>query len=151
MRLEVYGVNNLNFVEFNITGDNEGYQHCDKDSMFMDSELFNLYSECFEKSNNLYDYFGPTKYNARNIVVLLNELQSFFKKIQQIESLDSFLDFTGNIFLGANFVLELEKIDKSWRLNWELHCKKLQNINTKLITLVNRCIEEDRTLWIIGY
>ena len=75
MRLEIYGATNLNFVEFNITGDGESIQRCDKDSLYMDSELFSLFSECFENSNNLYDYFGPTKYNARNIIVQLNALK----------------------------------------------------------------------------
>ena len=151
MRLEIYGVNNLNFVEFNITGDTDTFQQCDKDSQYMDTELFNLFSECFEKSNNLYDYFGPTKYNSRNIVILLNELKNNFATIKTIDSYEGFVDFTGSKFLGANFVIELEKHDKNWRSNWELYQTKLTNINQQLIELVNQCIMEERTLWLIGY
>jgi hypothetical protein len=151
MRLEIYGANNLNFVEFNITGDGETIQRCDKDSLYMDSELFNLFSECFEKSSNLYDYFGPTKYNIRNIVVLLNALKANFDRIDKINSYESFVDFAGSRFLGSGFVIEVEKIDKNWRLNWEQYKQKLVGINQQLIELVNRCIDEERILWLIGY
>lgn len=151
MRLEIYGANSLNFVEFNITGDGETIQRCDKDSLFMDSELFNLFSECFESSSNLYDYFGPTKFNARNIVILLNTLKANFERIDRINSYENFVDFVGSRFLGSGFVVEIEKHDKNWRLNWEQYKLKLVSINQQLISLINRCIEEERTLWLIGY
>ena len=151
MRLEIYGATNLNFVEFNITGDGESIQRCDKDSLYMDSELFSLFSECFENSNNLYDYFGPTKYNARNIIVLLNALKDNIDRIERVNSFDNFVDFAGSKFLGSGFVMEIEKIDKNWRLNWEQYKQKLIGINKQLIKLIERCIEEERTLWLIGY
>jgi len=151
MRLEIYGATNLNFVEFNITGSVESIQRCDKDSLYMDSELFSLFSECFESSNNLYDYFGPTKYNSRNIIILLNALKANFDKIDKVNSLDNFVDFVGSKFLGSGFVMELERIDKSWRLNWEQYKQKLIVINQQLIKLIDRCVEEERILWLIGY
>lgn len=151
MRLEIYGANNLNFVEFNITGDMEAFQRCDKDSYFMDTELFNLFSDCFERSNNLYDYFGPTRYNARNIVILLNELSAHLRKIDNIDSYENFIDFAGDKFLGSNFIVEIEKIDKNWRANWQLYKAKLKDINQQLIDVVNQCIENERVLWLVGY
>jgi hypothetical protein len=151
MRLEIYGVNNLNFVELNITGDTDSFHQCDKDSKYIDTEVYNLFSECFENSSNIYDYFGPTKYNSRNIVILLNELNKHLTKIQRIDSFENFIDFTGDKFLGANFVIELDKYDKNWRLNWGLYQTNLISINEQLIELVNQCITDDRTLWLIGY
>lgn len=151
MRLEIYGANNLNFVEFNITGDMEAFQRCYKDSYFMDTELFNLFSDCFERSNNLYDYFGPTRYNARNIVILLNELSAHLRKIDNIDSYENFIDFAGDKFLGSNFIVEIEKIDKNWRANWQLYKAKLKDINQQLIDVVNQCIENERVLWLVGY
>ena len=151
MRIEIYGVNNLNFVEFNISGDNDTYQPCDKDSLYMDTEMFNLFSGCFERSNNIYDYFDPTKYNSRHFVVLSNELKLNAQIIKKIDGYERFVDFTGSIFLGSNFVLELEKIDKNWKLNWELYRSKLLAVNEQLIDIINRCMIEDRILWLIGY
>lgn len=151
MRLELYGKSNLNFVEFNITGDNEAYKLCDDESLYLDTEVFNIFTNCFEKSEKLFDYFGPTRYNSRNIVPLLNELKKNYNKIKDINSLDFFIDFVGNSFLGKNLIFEIEKHDKNWSLNWEQYCKKLGLINKDLINLVNKCMEESRTLWVIGY
>jgi hypothetical protein len=81
----------------------------------------------------------------------MNELKRFKHKIEQITSLDGFLDFTGSIFLGSNFVLEIEKLDKNWSLNWESYSKKLQDVNNQLIDLVNNCMEKEKVLWLIGY
>jgi hypothetical protein len=151
MRFELYGANNLNFVEFNITGNPDFFERCDKGSFYIDSEIFNLFSECFERSNNLFDYFGPTKYNPRNIVVLLNELKNTHSVIRKIRNQSQFMDFVSDKFMGSSFVLELEKFDKNWRLNWELYCTKLLELIQQFISLVNRCMDEEKTLWVIGY
>jgi hypothetical protein len=151
MRLELYGKGNLNFVEFNTTGDNDAYKSCDDESLYIDTEVFNLFTHCFERSNKLFDYFGPTRYNPRNIIPLLNELKSNLNDLNEIKSLDHFIDFVGSQFLGTNFIYEIEKLDKSWSLNWQQYCRKLADLNTKLINIVSRCIEDSRTLWVIGY
>jgi hypothetical protein len=151
MRLEIYGKGNLNFVEFNITGDNDAYKRCDDESQYMDTDVFNLFTHCFEKSEKLFDYFGPTRYNSRNIIPLINELKMNHKKIKEINSLDFFIDHVSSTFLGTNFIYEIQKHDKSWSLNWEQYSRKLSIINNSLINLVNKCIEQSRTLWVIGY
>jgi hypothetical protein len=151
MRFELYGSNSLNFVEFNITGTTDLFQRCDKDSYYIDTEIFNLFSECFEKSNNLFEYFGPTKYNPRNSIVLLNELKTLQVSIKKVQTYNQFLDFVGSKFMGSNFVFELEKFDKNWDLNWELYCTKLIETIHQLITLINRCLDEDKILWVVGY
>lgn len=151
MRLEIYGKGNLNFVEFNTTGDNEAYKPCDDESLYMDTDVFNLFTHCFEKSEKLFDYFGPTRYNSRNIIPLLNELKANHQKLTEINSLDYFIDFVGSTFLGTNFIFEIEKVDKSWGLNWQQYCRKLIIVNNGIISVVNKCIEQSRTLWVIGY
>jgi hypothetical protein len=151
MQFEMYGADSLNFVEFNTTGDFEAFQRCDKDSLYMDTDLFNLFSDCFEKSNKLYEYFGPTRYNSRNTVVLINELKANCKVFEQINDYKSFVSFIDDKFLGAEFFTELEKVDKDWHSNWEQYKVKLIDINQQLINLINCCINEERILWVIGY
>jgi hypothetical protein len=151
MRIEIYGKGNLNFVEFNTTGDNEEYNPCDDESLYLDTEVFNLFTPCFEKSEKMFDYFGPTRYNSRNIIPLLNELKVLQTKLKEITSFDFFIDFIGSSFLGTNFIYEIEKLDKNWHLNWEQYCQKLIMISNQLISLVIKCIDQSRTLWVIGY
>lgn len=151
MRLEFFGIEKLNFVEFNLSGDDLNFTRLSGESRFINSEVFNLFAVCFEKSNELYEYFEPTKFNARKIVVLKNELSSYLDTLNSIKSSSQFEKFIDNIFLGKSFLVELELMDSQWVENWELYLSQLKEVNNEMIALVDRCIDESRILWIIGY
>ena len=151
MKIEIFDYNQLNFVELNTTGDNDNYIKCHHSSRYMHSEVFNLFTECFESSNSLYEYYGPTKYNARQIVPLKNKLEKNLGRLNKINNQDAFIEFIGNIFLGKDFIIQLQKMDKTWDLNWEQYLTKLKKLNRDLITVVDECIEQGRILWVIGY
>lgn len=151
MRLEFFGIERLNFVEFNITGDDLNCKRLSEESRFISSEVFNLFASCFEKSNDLFDYFEPTKFNARKIVVLRNQLLAYLQVLKEITNSKDFVAFIDDIFLGKAFLTEIELIDSSWRENWSLHHSHLVGINEEMINIVDRCIDEARILWIIGY
>ncbi len=151
MRLEIYDSNKLNFVELNTSGDNENYIPLDESSKFIDSEVFNLFTDCFESSNKLYEYFGPTKYNSRKIVPLRNALFENLESFTKIETKLDFIEYIGNKFLGKDFILSIERIDRSWENNWETYLIKLKELNKGLINIVEDCIENEKILWVIGY
>jgi hypothetical protein len=151
MRLEIYESDKLNFVELNTTGDANDYEKCHQESKYVDSQLFNLFTSCFETSNPMYEYYGPTKYSTRMLIPLKNELISMVSRLDKIKSKDGFVDFVGSIFLGHEFLIELEREDKSWADNWEQYTIKVKKVNLDLINIVDRCLSEDRTLWVIGY
>ncbi len=151
MKLEFFGSDSLNIVELNTTGDNENYIKCDIESQYLHSEVFNLFTSCFENANKLYEFFGATKYNARKIVPLRNELLQKMEKMEKISSLEQFEGFIGQIFLGQDFIDALDKEYADWKLNWEYYRDKLIEINKGLIEIAEKCIEEQRVLWVIGY
>ena len=151
MKLELFDYNALNFVELNTTGDNDNYIRCAQESKYVSTDVFNLFAKCFENSNKLYEYFGPTKYNARRIVPLRNELLTYKNQLQSLESKEDFFEHVSSIFLGNNFLLKIEKMDKNWEKNWEQYRDKLLNMNNQLLMIVEDCIENEKVLWVIGY
>jgi hypothetical protein len=151
MRCELYESDKLNFIEFNITGDNESCNKCDQQSRFMDSAFFSLFASCFEKSHPLYEHFGPTRYNARMFIPLKNELKKLLNTLEAIKDQEMFISFIGSAFLGHEFALELQRTDKNWELNWEIYKSKLIQASNDIISLVDQCIDNDRILWVIGY
>jgi hypothetical protein len=151
MKLEVFDYNHLNFVELNTSGDNDNYSKCHHTSKYIHSEVFNLFTHCYERSNNLYEYYGPTKYNSRQIVPLRNELQKNLEVMDAIESRDQFIEFMSGIFLGKEFIMELQKTDRTWDLNWMQYLTKLREINKTMIALADDCISKELVLWVIGY
>ena len=51
MRLEFFGIEKLNFVEFNITGDDLNFNRLSDESRYLHSEVFNIFAHCFEKTS----------------------------------------------------------------------------------------------------
>ncbi len=58
MRIELYSSEYLNIVELNTTGDNDNYIKGDSESKYLESEVFNLFANCFENANKLYEFFA---------------------------------------------------------------------------------------------
>ncbi len=151
MNLTIYDSKELNFVELNYTGGNDTYIRCDKESKYIDSIVFNLFSPCFESANKLYEYYGPTKYNARKIIPLRNELLKFLEKLQAIKSVKDFKDLISINFLGKEFLDSLKKEHPDWEMNWKAYSNKLTSINKEIITLAEKCADEEKILWVVGY
>jgi hypothetical protein len=151
MRLSFFSLDELNFVEFNITGDNLNCQRLSAESYYLESEIFNIFVSCFELSNDLYEYFEPTKFNARKIVILRNELMNFLEKFSQINQQIDFLSFLNDTFLGKSFIEKLDVSEPNWHDNWEHYHQSLLSVNREMINIVERCIDEGRILWVIGY
>jgi len=151
MKLEIYDHHELNFVELNITGTNSQYIKCDPESKYLDGCIFKLFAESFEKANNLYEYYGATKYNPRFIVPLRNRLLTNLTVLDRMKSSTEFQDHINAKVEGKEFLLALIRQDKNWLDRWKVYLEKLIKINKELIDLVDFCIDEDRILWVIGY
>ncbi|MCB2197750.1 MAG: hypothetical protein KQH79_17965 [Bacteroidetes bacterium] len=151
MRIELFSSDYLNIVELNTTGDNENYIKGDSESKYVESEVFNLFTNCFENANKLYEFFGATKYNTRNIVPLRNELLSKLEALEGIKSLNGFQNHLDQVFLGQEFIDELTEEDKDWKEKWKYYLDKLIQVNKGLVAITDKCIEEQKILWVIGY
>jgi hypothetical protein len=151
MKLEIYDAQALNFVELNYTGGNDTYIRCDKESKYLDSIVFNIFSPCFENANKLYEYYGPTKYNARKIIPLRNELLSYLKQLESINSEEDFEETIGSHFLGKEFIETLVSISPDWESDWKSYAEKLIVINKEMIRLTEKCADEEKILWVVGY
>jgi hypothetical protein len=151
MKIELFKADYLNFVELNISGNNDIFNKCDQESFYLETEVFNLFSPCFERSNDLYDYFIPTLYNSRRIIPLQNELKKHLALIVGISNPEEFSNFANGVFLGKNFLSELDKMNRNWADDWENLQKELVTVNQALIDLTDLCITEERNLWVLGY
>jgi hypothetical protein len=151
MKLELYNADCLNFVELNITGDNENFVRCSPESKFIDSIVFNIFQPCFENSNKLFDYFSATKYNSRKIIPLRNELIKNLETFENVMTIEQFITVVSRKFLGKDFLQELVKEVPDWKNSWQDCFEKLKNINRDLIQLTEKCADEERILWMVGY
>ncbi len=151
MRFELYDSNDLNFVELNITGGNDTLVRCDKESKYLDSVVFNLFTPCFEKANKLYEYYGPTKYNSRKIIPLRNELISFLEELTVLSSSEDFENMVNAHFLGREFLEEVQSKNPDWANKWTDYRDSLLKMAKDIIAIVEKCADEERILWVVGY
>jgi len=151
MNIELYNSDFLNFVELNYTGDNNEYRRCDPESKYLDTDVFNIFLQCFENADKLFDYFSGTKYNSRKIIVLRNELLRNLEDMEKISTLKEFTKMTESRFMGKDFIQELNQHNPGWQDSWKDYLKKLATVNRELITFTEKCADEERVLWVIGY
>jgi hypothetical protein len=151
MHLELYNSDYLNFVEFNITGDNDDYKRCDVESKYLDAPVFYLVQPCFENANSTYDYFSGTKYNARKIIVLRNDLLASLKKFEEVNDAASFMTLINSRFMGKEFLNELDSDEPDWKEKWQSINDRIITVHKDLIELAEKCAFEERVLWVLGY
>jgi hypothetical protein len=151
MHIELYNADFLNFVEFNITGDDNDYHRCDLESSYLDASVFYLFQPSFENANKIFDYFSGTKYNARKIIVLRNELLNNLKQFENLDSKEAFVSLISSRFMGKEFLADLEEDDTQWSDGWQAYNNKIIKVNQDLIDLVEKCAFDERILWVIGY
>ena len=151
MRIELFKLDLGNLVEFNVTGSDENYRVCSSDSWFLDEQLFYLFQPSFERSSKLFDYYEPTRYDVRTIVPLLNELKTFSKELEAIQTMEALDTFIHNQYMGVQFLDLLEKEDPRWREQWKTVLNQLLEVCKKLVALADQCFNEDKVLWVKGY
>jgi hypothetical protein len=151
MQIELYSAEFLNFVELNLTGDNDNYNRCDGESKYIDSEVFYLFQPCFENANATYDYFSGTKYNARKIIVLRNNLLNNQQQFESLKSAWEFGELISGRFMGREFLASLEKSDPQWKDHWSDYNGQIIGVNRELIELAEKCAYDERVLWVLGY
>lgn len=151
MHIALYNADLLNFVEFNLTGDNDNYNRCDEESKYLDSPVFYIFQPAFEKAHPTFDYFGGTKYNSRKIIVLLNELKSILESLNALQTASDFSNMVSSRFMGKEFLAGLDEEDSQWYTHWKEYNRKIIGVNKDLIELVEKCAFDERVLWVIGY
>jgi hypothetical protein len=71
--------------------------------------------------------------------------------LNKIENRDAFVSFIDQLLWGKPFALALEKEDGRWTDHWESYLIELKKANHEMIQIVEKCIDESRILWVIGY
>lgn len=141
----------IDFVEFNITGDAENYNRCDDESLYLSANVFNIFANCFERSNHLFDFIAPTLYNSRKFIPLRNELLENLETLLAINNIAQFQSYLSSIFLGKDLLKVLSDFDPTYEKHWRTYMRKVIQINRHLMRLVDMCIDEERVLWVIPF
>jgi hypothetical protein len=82
---------------------------------------------------------------------LRNELIAHCQKLQSIKSVNEFQKQISSHFLGKDFIDALNQSEPSWEKQWKEYLDKLIEINKDLIALAEKCADEEKIIWVVGY
>ncbi len=151
MRLELYRKDMNNVVELHVLEEDRPYHPGLRNSLFLDTEVFNLLVHCFESSHSLYDYQEPTRYSARQIVALHRALKKERNVLEEIQEEASFISLIRSRFMGNLFLSTLEEQDALWEKKWKFYRDRLAGVVRSLVNLTELCMNTGKTLWVTGY
>jgi hypothetical protein len=125
--------------------------HWEGSSLFLEEEVFDFFSESFEISNHKLNYFGPNTYEEKELLKLQTELTKFRNKLESVRSSESLTFLIKNNQMGENLLRGLEADNKQFlKDKWKYITSSLIEINKTLLTLIQLCIKNNQTLWVLG-
>ena len=137
------------YVEFNMSEPEAEYQHWDDSSYFLYHSVYGVFINCFDNISKPINYYGPTLLIETDLKELKVQLEENNIKLNKISSISQFLDYLDRIRLGENFIIDLDEEHPDWKNSFEDILDSLRLINTQLLLIIAKCINEKRVLWIL--
>lgn len=108
------------WIEFNISGTEDSYNHWADDSRFLAEDAFQFYIDIFEKCSDRFNYFGDSYFDNVQLTTIKQEIEA---RTRQQDS--------------------LPKQDNS-------RANDIKKLGLELVSLIDDCLEHYKHLWILG-
>ena len=151
MKIDILGLEDMNFVQIQIVGNNEEFEKLSESAKYLESPVFSIFRSCFELSYPDFQYSGNNLFNTNQVVSLRNHLVTHLARILAIQSPEELQAFVMHQFSGLEFMDELKTLYHDWQIFWEVIRDKLVGINKDLIELADNCIDDEKELFVKGY
>lgn len=138
------------YVEFNMWGTKGEYSRWHECSTFLEEPVYGLFADFFEEVSHAFNYYGPTLFFRDELTELRILLAENGTRYNDIKTLSQLTDFICASFLGVNFISELDREHYGWRDSFEEIRDKLSAVNKGLLSIIDKCLEKERVLWVLG-
>ena len=142
------GINGTNMIEFNISGTVNSYNYWADNSKYLDEFAYNFYTDLFEKIAKDFNYYGNTKFEKEQLIILKQEINYRTNTVGNLHSLQELVQFGEKTSHALNLTNNIEEM---WnQQNGHILLSNLKKLGIDLSDLLDCCIKEDRTLWVLG-
>lgn len=143
------------YVEFFVGDWSKISQHWNSDSVFLDDLIYGyVFSYCFKNSNAKFNYFGPTKYEQRDIVGLIELLNTNLNNLNLVNTYDDFVSLSNVYSISSPQSKFMDVVGDFFNINWGNDWKEflaqLKDINSGLINIAKSCLNNKQDLWVLG-
>lgn len=140
------------YVEFYVGDRTEKMPSQDNNSLYLDDLIYNYaFANMFKKSNKNFNYFGETKYGQSELIDLLAFLKENSNLLEHTRSIKEFYGLVDN-YSGpppnTPFITALKQMGITE--DWHQIVIALKEVNQGLIDIVQRCLNNNKVLWVLG-
>ena len=143
-------ISGTHWIEFNVSGTATEYTHWADNSKYLDEYAFNFYTDLFEKATNDFNYYGNTKFDNKQLIKLKQEVENRVKTFDDLHSLPNIMEFSKKTSYAFNLTQDFQEMyDKQNGQENSLR-GDLKKLGSDLSHLLDTCIKEGKTLWVLG-
>ncbi len=142
------GIKRGMYVEFNIDGSLASYLHWDTRSYYLQQAVFCALAGCF--GTRAPNVIGQASYSGDELVKLLAALKAKQARLANIEDSNALIRAVTDTAMGMSFLTALTSEQHDLQTEWRTIARLLEAIVEELIELVQKCIMEERVLWVLG-
>lgn len=149
MKLEIFGHDELDYVQLQVLDEDEAFELNSVKGRYMESSVFGLFKICFELSHPDFEYLKENRLSQ--VVSLRNHLVTNLTRINAVENAVDLEKFVLKDASGIEFMNSLKTFHPEWDLSWEKIRDKLAVTNAELIEMADKCIDDDKLLMVKGF
>ena len=151
MKLNIFGLEDMNLVQIQIVSNNDEFEKFSDSAKYLESSVFSIFRNCFELSYPDFKYSGNNLFSTNQVVTLRHHLMTQLTRILAIHSPEDLQTFVMHQIAGLEFMDELKTLYQDWQIFWEVIRDKLTGITNDLIELADNCIDDEKELFVKGY
>ena len=143
-------ISGSHWIEFNVSGTTTDYTHWADSSKYLDEYAYNFYTDIFEKASSNFNYYGDTKLDKEELVKLKQEIEHRIKTFDDLHSLPDIIEFSKQTSYALNLTQDIE--ETYYKQNGEQNkmIVDLKKLGSDLSHLLDTCIKQGKTLWVLG-
>ena len=138
------------WIEFNVSGTASNYKHWADNSKYLDEYAYNFYSDIFEKIADRFNYYGNTKFDKEQLGRLKQEIEKRIKIVDNLHTLQDIIEFSKKTSHALNLTQKIEETYNKQNGQRNKLSNDIKKLGHDLINLFDNCIQQDKTLWVLG-
>lgn len=138
------------WVEFNISGTVDSYEHWADNSKYLDEFAYSFYTDIFEEKADNFTYYGDTKFSKEQLVRVKQEIDNRIKTVDNLHTLQDIIEFSKKTSHALNLIPEIEAAYNKLNGHQNKLISDIKKLGRELSNLLDNCISQDKPLWVLG-
>ena len=143
-------ITGTHWIEFNVSGTLNNYKHWADNSKYLDEYAYNFYTDIFEKVADNFNYYGDTRFGKEQLKRLKQEIKDRISFVDNLNTLQDIIEFGNKTSHAINLTQEIEEACSKNIGQSNKIVSDIKQLGHDLSDLIDNCIQQDKTLIVLG-